>query len=409
MNKIKKVRRTIQIVLLCGLFTGEILWADVNSDLLQAVRNGDRFRVQHLISLGADLNTRDARHGLTPLHLAASTGNLEIAGTLILNGAEVNARDNYNAIPLHMATVKGKIEMTRMLLESGADYNAKDRRGATALYLAENKGYTEISQLFRRIINEGVLEPQFGYRVCHNYPYHLITGKKEKRMISRKDLYAAIGNNPNYDCLTLHSKIKLRDLSNDHLQDGDIIIFGNDHSGVVRQMGPKKMISHFRGYTDWTKKPPVRSKQDYGIYFSDLKQLSQFRTGNKTYGDRFVTICRRKNRIDPGKNISLGGKWRGVRNPRYIVTISGSIKSISYKGGDGRFEHMGSLRYDSLKQLYHGELKDNPSTCCGNDGEMWLKVKDVNTVMVKSRWWKKGTDRNKTVFSAGWESLKRQK
>lgn len=98
MGKIKKVVGTIPVILF-GLFVGEFLWSDVNSDLLQAVKSGDQSKVQHLISQGANVNTRDTRHGLTPLHLAASTGNLEIARTLIMNGAEVNALDNYNAIP----------------------------------------------------------------------------------------------------------------------------------------------------------------------------------------------------------------------------------------------------------------------------------------------------------------------
>jgi ankyrin repeat protein len=77
--------------------------ADAQTDLLNVARKEDHHQVQQLIASGANVNVQEERHGLTPLHVAASLGNLDIAQTLIINGSDVNARDKYGAIPLHMA------------------------------------------------------------------------------------------------------------------------------------------------------------------------------------------------------------------------------------------------------------------------------------------------------------------
>ena len=47
-------------------------------------------------------------YGDSPLHHAAWNGHKEIVELLIVNGADVNAKDNYKSTPLHFAAREGR-------------------------------------------------------------------------------------------------------------------------------------------------------------------------------------------------------------------------------------------------------------------------------------------------------------
>jgi ankyrin repeat protein len=60
----------------------------------------------------------------TPLHLAARLGHADVCYVLILNGADVNATDEYNGTPLHEAIImnhKGCLNIEMILLAAGAN------------------------------------------------------------------------------------------------------------------------------------------------------------------------------------------------------------------------------------------------------------------------------------------------
>lgn len=75
------------------------------------------------------------------LFKAVSDGNLGLVKSLILDGADVNAKDSYNAPILRRAE---NIQIFKMLLAKGADVNAKSSDGMTALdfAIAEQNGET---------------------------------------------------------------------------------------------------------------------------------------------------------------------------------------------------------------------------------------------------------------------------
>ncbi len=247
---------------------------------------------------------------------------------------------------------------------------------------------------------------------CHDYTIYIVTGKdfnKTSPHLLRKHLtdlkykrfgFTTAAHNPRAQA---------------NLRPGDVIIIGNAHSGVVNGQG---LIDHFIqrfGASGISHAPgKLGSMGNFKRNWTLFKMINFQRItpdGRKIhpYKKMAVEVWRRKERTDPLKQISLNGRWQGVRDPGYIVTIGGSGRSISYSGTNGVFEHTGTLHYDPLKKVYCGDLYDNPSMCCGNDGEMLLKVKDANTVRVTSKWWRKGTSRGKIVFSAEWQPLKRKK
>ena len=90
------------------------------------------------------------RNMYTMLLSAASDGNVELVKQLVKNGANVNIQNREGATPLHMAASGGQVEIlpnagaiVEILLKAGADVNIQDTDGDTPLHYAAYKGHTE--------------------------------------------------------------------------------------------------------------------------------------------------------------------------------------------------------------------------------------------------------------------------
>lgn len=94
--------------------------ADLNEDLLAAVRKGDAERVKALLTQGADVNAKSP-YGATPLFFAADRGNMEIIKILLDHGADVKVKDTfYGASAMTWAIMKGNADVMTLLLRKGA-------------------------------------------------------------------------------------------------------------------------------------------------------------------------------------------------------------------------------------------------------------------------------------------------
>ena len=102
-----------------------------------------------LIAHGADPSKPSENEmKVTPLHSAvAGGGNTAVAKMLIGAGAAVNVAQRHGWTPLHGAADSGDVEIVRLLLARGADPHAKHDGGATALDLAREKDHTEAAAL----------------------------------------------------------------------------------------------------------------------------------------------------------------------------------------------------------------------------------------------------------------------
>jgi len=98
----------------------------LDSELIEAVEEGDVERVRGLLERGADPDARD-EDGRTPLYIAAANGSVEVARLLLKHGADVNARAIDGSTPLHLAVAFGHLDVAELLLERGADVNAGNR------------------------------------------------------------------------------------------------------------------------------------------------------------------------------------------------------------------------------------------------------------------------------------------
>lgn len=97
-----------------------------------------------LIAKGANVNAPDAE-GDTALHLTVTSSDQDstparMAASLLLeHGADINATSD-GLTPLHIAAMFGQLDMVTFLLEHGADKNLKDNTGHTAQQLGHLVG-----------------------------------------------------------------------------------------------------------------------------------------------------------------------------------------------------------------------------------------------------------------------------
>jgi ankyrin repeat protein len=66
----------------------------------------------------ADVNAKD-NNGMTPLHGAGASGNRRVAELLITYHADVNARDNNGATPLRWALIGNHKDVADLLRQHG--------------------------------------------------------------------------------------------------------------------------------------------------------------------------------------------------------------------------------------------------------------------------------------------------
>ena len=93
-----------------------------------AVRAGGRRVLSELLNseqLKGDLKGIDQpdKSGATPLHYAASIGNMEFAKILIQAGADKDAVDHHKRSPLHMAVNGNHENLVELLMDRGAKEN----------------------------------------------------------------------------------------------------------------------------------------------------------------------------------------------------------------------------------------------------------------------------------------------
>ncbi|MEM9543606.1 MAG: protein kinase [Cyanobacteria bacterium P01_E01_bin.42] len=114
--------------------------------LLQCALVGDRFEIAELL-LDRGINAESAQTPgrVTPLHIAAGKSTTELVDDLLRQGADPNARDEYNRSPLHWVQ---SVAVARLLLNAGADVNAFSRDRGTPLHWAIAIDRLPLVQLF---------------------------------------------------------------------------------------------------------------------------------------------------------------------------------------------------------------------------------------------------------------------
>jgi ankyrin repeat protein len=101
------------------------------SKLLQAAENGNFALCEELLLQGADVMARQSG-GRTALHVAAWKGYLDICRLLVQHGAKVDDKDWYKRTPIHVAVEHGRIPVVQYFLdECDQDINQRNVIGKT--------------------------------------------------------------------------------------------------------------------------------------------------------------------------------------------------------------------------------------------------------------------------------------
>lgn len=110
---------------------------------------------EYLVKAGAPVNS-PSRNELkaVPIQSAVAGGHASIAGMLIKNGADPNAREQGGYTPLHAAAQNGDRDMIRLLLYGGADLDLRSNDGKTPLDLAQEGGQMEAAKLLQEGITK---------------------------------------------------------------------------------------------------------------------------------------------------------------------------------------------------------------------------------------------------------------
>ncbi|XP_055308574.1 myotrophin-like, partial [Sitodiplosis mosellana] len=116
------------------------------AQLFRFIETDQLSEITRLIEEGVDLSER-YEDGDMAIHWAARLGKADTVKLLIENGANVNARGQYNRTPLYYAVDSPeatKLEVVKVLLENGANVDVKDDYGSTPLAKAAQIGHKKI-------------------------------------------------------------------------------------------------------------------------------------------------------------------------------------------------------------------------------------------------------------------------
>ncbi|WP_375176953.1 ankyrin repeat domain-containing protein [Marinobacter mobilis] len=116
--------------------------AAADTPLMQAVGSGELAQVQALVEQGAALNTVTEQG--TPLALAVTRSEREIAWYLLSRGASADLAGRDGVTPLMIAARAGDRRMVQMLLSAGAAVNAEARDGRTPVLVAARAGQLSV-------------------------------------------------------------------------------------------------------------------------------------------------------------------------------------------------------------------------------------------------------------------------
>jgi uncharacterized protein len=121
---------------------------DVSANqLIDHAAQGDLSTVELLLAAGISPSAKNATRRVTALHNAASQGHMEVLGTLLVAGADINAADWQGATPLVFAAYAGKVEAISLLVAQGALVNSKPTIGITPLNAAVMSGNLDAIKL----------------------------------------------------------------------------------------------------------------------------------------------------------------------------------------------------------------------------------------------------------------------
>ena len=120
--------------------------------LMIAALKGHTQFAKRMIARGADVN----KTGWTPLHYAATSGQLEMIKLLIDENAYIDTESPNQSTPLMLAAMYGTEAAVKLLLQEGADPSIKNQLGLNAADFAAKAERMDLARFLDKLAKEGV-------------------------------------------------------------------------------------------------------------------------------------------------------------------------------------------------------------------------------------------------------------
>ena len=99
-------------------------------------------------------HNEELKVGWSPIHIAASTGNLAVLKSLCELGVDKDKAKSDGLTPLHIAAVNGNLAMIPYRVEQGADTDKANNDGWTALFRAAANAHLPV---VRYLVEQGII------------------------------------------------------------------------------------------------------------------------------------------------------------------------------------------------------------------------------------------------------------
>ena len=182
--KLQKKRSLKQIV----RFHGEAAIRAIESQIHEAVEDGDLDKTKQHLADGIDPNSVLKPRGVTPLHIAAGRCDPKIVEVLLENNADVALRDFAGDTPLHYAiqgtflpygegdekrentVVENMLAVVEMLASRGAKTNARNNCGQTPLNLVRFAEWNKAKKVLRKYGKTKGVDWRYSAKVFYEGP-----------------------------------------------------------------------------------------------------------------------------------------------------------------------------------------------------------------------------------------------
>jgi len=151
------MRRISALVLVTGLLavfglTGPPSAASEETvDIWTAAAKGNLEAVKQQLAAGKDVNAKAPSIGVTPLMVAAITGQDDAARLLLGKGAKPDIKNNEGSTALHMAAFFGHIDIVEVLVAKRANVNVRNDRSETPLDTVSGAWSEELKGFYQAI------------------------------------------------------------------------------------------------------------------------------------------------------------------------------------------------------------------------------------------------------------------